>query len=237
MTQPRSVLFDLDNTVYAYSPCHQAGLNAAWSASVDMVGSWADKAAFLDGYDRARQRVKEQIRGAAASHSRLLYFKAMFEAVLGRTDTGCSRELEEIYWSGYFDQMKPDSGCEDVLCRVRSAGIRSAWVSNFTTERQLLKLEHLGLSGAVDLLVTSEEAGADKPDPAVLLLAMERLGMGPVDTWIVGDSLTDDVGSGKKTGVFTVWFDRYGEGCGKGGHSDPDAVVNSWAELGRLLGV
>jgi putative hydrolase of the HAD superfamily len=237
MTPPRLVLFDLDNTVYAYNPCHQAGLDAAWTASAAVVGSWADKASFLDEYDRARHRVKDQISGAAASHSRLLYFKAMLEMALGRTGTIYSVKLEEIYWEGYFGQMKPDTGCEDVLDRVKKAGIRSAWVSNFTTQRQLLKLEHMGLSGAVDLLVSSEEAGADKPDPAALLLAMERLDAEPANTWIVGDSLVDDVGSGEAVGLFTVWYDRDGVGCGNDAKVSPDEIVNNWAELGRLLGV
>jgi putative hydrolase of the HAD superfamily len=95
----------------------------------------------------------------------------------------------------------------------------------------------MGLSGAVDLLVSSEEAGADKPDPAALLLAMERLDAEPANTWIVGDSLVDDVGSGEAVGLFTVWYDRDGVGCGNDAKVSPDEIVNNWAELGRLLGV
>lgn len=52
-------------------------------------------------------------------------------------------------------------------------------------------LEGLGLQGFIDTVATSDEVGRVKPDPAVVLLALERLGARPGDAAVLGDSWKD----------------------------------------------
>ena len=47
----------------------------------------------------------------------------------------------------------------------------------------------------VDVVVSSAEAGASKPDPAIFRLALERLGVQPERTLHVGDSPADAEGA------------------------------------------
>jgi putative hydrolase of the HAD superfamily len=142
-----------------------------------------------------------------------------------------ARRLHEAYWSGYFGAMKVDDGCAALLRDWRTAGVRLAWVSNFTTERQILKLEALGLAAAADALVTSEEAGAEKPDPRVIDLALARLSAQAEHTWLVGDSAKDDVAGALARGLTPIWLRREGE---TGGAAGAAAVVDDWAGLRRL---
>ena len=53
-------------------------------------------------------------------------------------------------------------------------------------------LERLGVDGLFSAVVTSAEAGAAKPDPAVLRLALERLGADPGRALHVGDEDVDE---------------------------------------------
>jgi putative hydrolase of the HAD superfamily len=53
-------------------------------------------------------------------------------------------------------------------------------------------LERLGVDGLFSAVVTSAEAGAAKPDPAVLRLALERLGVDPGRALHVGDEDVDE---------------------------------------------
>ena len=53
----------------------------------------------------------------------------------------------------------------------------------------------LELEGLFDAVVTSAEAGAAKPDPAVFLLALARLGVPPAHAAHVGDSEADEEGA------------------------------------------
>ena len=226
MPMPRGLLLDLDNTAYAYAPCHEAGLLAGWDAARAWYPNEAD---FRAAYGDARRRVKEQVGPrSAAVHCRLLYFKALVEDHRGRSDSAEAQRLHRAYWDGYFAAMTPDPGVVDFFETVQ---LPTAWVTNFTTERQVLKLAHLGLLDAADFLFTSEEAGAEKPDPALLQLALRRMNLRPDEVWHVGDSLREDGGMARAGGVRFVWFNRAGEDVPPG----VDAVVRDWFELGKML--
>ena len=110
----KALLVDIDNTVYAYAPCHDAGMREAFRFSRDH-GFWSDEDDFRGAYSRARRGVKTRLASGAAAHSRLLYFKEMLEAASGPAALGCFIALERAYWNGYASALAPDPGCLDVL--------------------------------------------------------------------------------------------------------------------------
>jgi putative hydrolase of the HAD superfamily len=80
-------------------------------------------------------------------------------------------------------------------CRVLAArGLRLAVVSNWDVGLHD-HIAALGLNGLFGAVVTSAEAGAPKPDPAVFHLALERLGVSPGRAAHVGDSEADEEGA------------------------------------------
>ena len=75
----KAIFIDIDNTLYAYEPCHEAGIEKAWSAAQGLPLAARDKTDFISQYDSARQTVQRQVVKWAASHCRLLYFKTLME--------------------------------------------------------------------------------------------------------------------------------------------------------------
>ncbi len=229
-----AVLFDLDNTVYAYDICHQSGLCAAYQASLRIGSLFSSQEEFDKAYHEGRSSAKKYLAGKAASHCRLLYFKKLIEKVYGKTRQNETLLLHEAYWDGYFQGMICEPGSREVLEGLRGKGIRTAWVTNFTTERQFRKLDYLGLVDAVDFLVTSEEVDSEKPSPEGIRLALRNLGISPSPRVIlVGDSETEDGGAASEAGVGFVWYRRkHGESKGR---FAPTSIVESWQQLGELL--
>jgi HAD superfamily hydrolase (TIGR01450 family) len=71
-----------------------------------------------------------------------------------------------------------------------------------------------------------------KPQPPLFQIALRRLGVAPRTAAMVGDSLTSDVAGARAVGMWTVLY------APDGAPADAaDAVVRSFAELGRLAGV
>lgn len=82
---------------------------------------------------------------------------------------------------------------EDVpgaLARWHQQGLRLAVVSNFDQRLEGL-LEALGLRPWFSAVVISSRAGAAKPSPAPLRLALEQLGLRADEAWHIGDSQED----------------------------------------------
>lgn len=69
-----------------------------------------------------------------------------------------------------------------------------------------------GLDELLEVVVTSVDAGAAKPDPAGLLVALDRLGATPAEALFVGDADVD-AGAAQRAGCA---FARVGPGCGAG---------------------
>lgn len=88
-------------------------------------------------------------------------------------------------------QFEPLPGAVEACEELVSHGIRTAVVSNWDIGLH----DHLERLG-IDLpIVTSAEAGAPKPDPAVFELALARLHAEPTDAVHVGDSSDDEEGA------------------------------------------
>lgn len=84
------------------------------------------------------------------------------------------------------------SGAREAVEHLRRLGLELAVVSNWDVALRE-HLRGLGLDGLT--VVTSAEAGAPKPDPAVFLRALERLGVQPERALHVGDSEADEQGA------------------------------------------
>jgi len=87
-------------------------------------------------------------------------------------------------------ELLPDAGA--ALQKLRRHGLAVAVVSNWDVGL-LQHLDGLGLGDVT--VVTSAQAGAPKPDPAVFTLALELLGVQPSRALHVGDSDADEAGA------------------------------------------
>ena len=82
----------------------------------------------------------------------------------------------------------------EVPCQLeawKARGLKLAVVSNFDQRLHDL-LEGLGLNRWLDAVVISSQAGAAKPNPKPLLLALQALELGAHQVWHVGDSAADE---------------------------------------------
>lgn len=82
-------------------------------------------------------------------------------------------------------------GSVEVLEGLRERGLLLAVAANWDCSLPEL-IERLGLDGLFSTVVTSAEAGRPKPDPAVLRLALERMGVEASRTLHVGDEPLDE---------------------------------------------
>ncbi|MFD1645921.1 HAD family hydrolase [Haloarchaeobius litoreus] len=200
-----AVFFDLDNTLYPYQPCNEAGKRAARRRATDL-GYDLDREAFEARYQEARSEVKRELAGTASAHERFLYFKRLIEIHTGTHKSRHALELGEAYWEAYIDEMELFDGVVETFDAIGEAGLDIAIVSNLTTRIQLKKIEHLGIEGSIDLVVTSEEAGSEKPASIMFTLPLSQLDLRPSEVVMVGDSVTADIEGGNAVGLTTVLF-------------------------------
>jgi putative hydrolase of the HAD superfamily len=228
-----AVLFDLDNTLYPYAPCNEAGKRAALDALRER-GYELDRAAFDDLYATGRRETKRETGGTAASHSRHVYFKRGLSRHAGEPDPAGALAAGDAYWNGYLAAMSLCDGVEAVLDALSAAGTDVAVVTNLTTRVQLRKLVRLGIDDRIDLLVTSEEVGREKPSALPFTSALAEFDCSPSEALAVGDNVETDVAGANAVGLGSALFVADGDAPVDGditASQRPDYRLDALADL------
>jgi HAD superfamily hydrolase (TIGR01549 family) len=205
LPRPDAVLVDLDDTLYAYAPAHAAALLAARERCEVRLG--IEGSAFDRFFEAARAHVKQALGHTASAHNRLLYFQRLIELSTNKSDPMLALELEKTYWRRYLSSAELFPHVRDFIDELRYAKIPTALVTDLTTQIQLRKLVYFELDHAFDAVVTSEEVGADKPDPRMYEAALSKLGLekGKARAWMIGDCPEKDVRGAKRAlAAFTI---------------------------------
>ena len=103
----------------------------------------------------------------------------------------------------------PDA--EAALARLRERGLRLVVVSNWDCSLSTV-LERCGLAALLDGVVSSAEAGARKPDPAIFAAALELAGCEAPEALHVGDTREEDLDGARAAGIRALLLDRDGAG-------------------------
>ena len=195
----KAILLDLDDTLYAYKPYHLAGYEACklLAEKKYQISSSDFEAAWKVG----RNRVHQDLHGQGASHSRLLYVQKLYENLFQKTNPQFALEMEETYWNTFLNNMEFKPGVEEFLKEAKDKGIKMCIVTDLTAQIQMRKWLKLDLGRYIDYLVTSEEAGIEKPGAYMFELAMEKLGVKPEECIMIGDSEEKDIKGAEAMGI------------------------------------
>lgn len=202
-----AVLLDLDDTCYPYPACNEAGKRAAWRRARDLGYEW-DRDEFDERYAAARRAVKREIAETAAEHERYLYVKRLLREATGTHRARDAVALGDAFWEAYLEEMTLFPGVEETLAELDDLDVDLAIVSNLTTRIQLEKIDRLGIERYLDLVVTSEETGREKPAGVMFTTALSELERTPSETALVGDSVPADVEGANAVGITTILFNE-----------------------------
>jgi 2-haloalkanoic acid dehalogenase type II len=204
-----TILFDLDDTLFDHAGTARAALAATAAARPTL-----QQVPVEDLYSRYSELLEElhpqvmtgRISYLAARHERFQRLLAPYEPAPTAVVVS---DLAEQHYAHYQQLRRPVVGALALLQALKPA-YKIGIVTNNRTAEQQEKLHHLGMSGLVDALITSEEVGVLKPDPRIYEVALARLGANPAETVMVGDNWQADVLGALAVGIRPLWLNRTG---------------------------
>jgi len=133
----------------------------------------------------------------------------------------------------FYLTLEPFPEVPEVLRQLKTAGLRTAILSNGSPMMLDAAVRESGLSTLLDAVLSVESVGVYKPHPKVYQLAVDRLGI-PAAAIAFQSSNAWDAYAASAFGMQVVWCNRYGQRPerlpGK-----PDRMVRSLAELPALV--
>ncbi len=178
-----TLFFDLDDTLVNSAAAYDEGLRALGLEPNDPI--------FLE----ARKQVKEVLGAVPSARSRILYLKRYLELSSGYTPIH-HLEILKKYEDSVCSFVKKQwlELKRDVLFSNLSLKHQLYIVTNETTRMQSLKMLALDphfkyFSG----MITSEEAGVEKPNLKIFQLALLRSRAEVHNSYMIGDSIENDI--------------------------------------------
>ena len=209
-----TIFFDFGNTL-GYST---RSVLEVWVAAAAEHGIVLQQDALLEGMKAADQVYNPKVY---EYRGRMPEFWGLYDAyVLSRLDIADrDGSLSRAVGSAFLDAeglFRAFPETHSVLSELKQRGYALGVISN-NTDEMLDRMKSLGLVRYFDTITYSQEAGAEKPDPAPFELALRRAGRAPHECLHVGDSLEQDVAGARRVGIEPVLVDRTmkysGAGC------------------------
>ncbi len=226
----KAVFFDLDGTLYDYDRGDRLGREAIVSYMKEHFGMEPEAARKALG--RAFRESRERIGyDSGSTHNRLIRYQMMLED-LSLPIHPHAMALASLYWDTLIGQASPEPGLVPLLKVLKAAGLVTGVGTNMTAMIQFRKLEALGLWPYIDILVTSEEVGTEKPDSKVFDWCARKAGLANSECVFIGDSWTKDVAGANGAGMAGVLY--------RGKDSDPvpaDERILSYEDCLREEGI
>lgn len=223
----KALMLDIDNTLYDYNVVHSVAINSVIKLCTNNFN--LDESKIISAYEKARHQVHIELSGTAASHNRLLYFQRMCE-LLKLNPLQHSMEMYNTYWDSFLEHLLPFAGIYDLLKKYKN---NICLITDLTAHIQYRKIEKLNLEEYCQIIVTSEEAGKEKPHPYIFLLALQKLGLKASEVCMIGDSFKKDICGAASIGIDAIWFNH--ENKQESYNEENIQEVCTFAEIRSLL--
>ena len=219
----KGIVFDLDNTLVDFMAMKRLAIDAAISAMIDA------------GLNLSREEIQTRID--AIYQERGMEFQSVFDQLLygefQKVDYKILSAGVLAYRRAREAALVPYPHVYSTLIELVKMGMKTGVVSDAPAREAWLRLAYLNMHHLFDHVVTFEDTGIRKPEPAPFKKILELLRIEPQEALMIGDWAERDVVGAAKVGMKTV-FARYGDTFGTV-ESNADYEVDDISELIEII--
>lgn len=198
----KGIIFDLDGTIFDFHANDVIAIKKLCAYVKEKFGMGEDE--FVKIFNDAKKIVKKRLSDGGSRHSRTLHCQIALE-LMNESPFNYAMEMNDVYWSAFFENMRPYDGVVEFLQSLKANNIKTAICTDMTAYVQFGKLKQLGIENLIDAIVTSQETGMEKPSPVMFNLVLEKLQIKASEAAYFGDSLERDIEGASNCGLKTFW--------------------------------
>ena len=230
------VWFDLDDTLYDHFYSVARAMERIRAEYPAFARHEARELAVL--YNQALNEVYlEYLRGNidfAEMRRRKLhrFFRAAGVLEPGAPDNA---EFHRVYDEAYCVERRATPGSIEAVRQVQERGMGVAVLTNGTQRVQEEKLRIIGFASLLPCLLTSDKAGATKPESEIFQWALRQTKRAAHRVLMIGDNLQNDVEGALRAGIRAA---HYSPSSTKRTVATPAGmapVISDWAQVSDLL--
>lgn len=205
----KEVIFDIDNTLYNYDKGHAKAMQQLCRYAQEQFGAGPEE--FKERLMRSSREITERLgRDNAAIHSRSIRTQKLLED-WGKPLFPHVQIMYHVYWDTLLEESGPEPGAVACMEKLRELGIGIGIGTDMTAMMQYKKLEAFGFAPFITHMVTSQEAGVEKPHPDFMALCVRKSGVKAGECAFVGDHFEKDACGSRAAGMHGIWYNPEGK--------------------------
>lgn len=190
----KAVFFDIDDTLYDTSGFAKLARKAALNVMID--------AGLPLGSDEAYKLLRQIINEYGSNYDK--HFNILTKRVFGEENPLLIALGMITYHNVKFALLRLFPQTTKTLIYLKEKGYHLGVISNGKTIKQWEKLIRLDLHHFFDEVITSEEAGVEKPDVRIFNAAMEKMGCKPNKSIMIGNKFNEDIKGALNSGMLAI---------------------------------
>jgi HAD superfamily hydrolase (TIGR01549 family) len=202
----KGIIIDLDNTFYSYDICHDKALNNVILFIQNNYNTKKDNDEIKNLYENISKTLKYELSNTASSHNKSIYFKQLIEIL--KINYSTTKILNDLYWKVFFENMICFEGVKDFIEWNKKLGVKIGVLTDYETEYQIQKLQKLDLMDYIDIIVTSEEVGIEKPSSQMFQTILRKLSLTSEEVIMIGDDFNKDIKGAINMNILSYWFNN-----------------------------
>jgi putative hydrolase of the HAD superfamily len=230
----KAVLFDFDDTIEDFKAAKVYAHAKVAKRMLESYGVYEQTTIkLLQDIDK-----KFSVKGVHSKpllYDRHLWFKDYFKNIGVEVSKADIDGFVNLYWRFIIEGAKPMPNAQRVLRELKkeyktAVMSDSDGIKRFKVERA----KTCGLFSLIDLFLTSDDVGVNKPAIKFYSRIFEKLGVRAEECVMVGDKPQVDLKLAKELGMKTVWM-KHGDWAKRQGKNHFDYVDYSIRDLDQLL--
>jgi len=199
----KGIIFDLDNTIYDYNLSHNTAINEVFYYLIQNNPSLTIE--YIERlYEDISTNLKFELKLTASSHNKSIYFKQLLEKL--NIEFSLFLPINNIYWEVFYKNMVCYEGIIDFLVFNKNIGKKIGILTDYETDYQIIKLDKLGILKYIDVIVTSEEVGIEKPSCQMFNTILNKIHLNSSEVIMIGDNFEKDIKGAINMNIFSYWF-------------------------------
>lgn len=214
----RHLFFDLDHTLWDFRTNSRATLQELYAELELPTYGLPDKSEFITAYEEINAALWAQysVNGMDKEVLRILRFRNTL-LQFGVKNDKLARTIGDLYIERCPRRTALMPGALEVLDHLHGKCALHI-ITNGFQETQHTKLNSSGLVGYFDCIITSEKAGARKPEPRIFRYALNKARASASESAMIGDDVKADIHGARSAGMDQLLFDPDGR------HADAEAT-------------
>jgi len=230
MPEYTCIFLDLDRTLWDFEANARDAFLDLY-ATYELGRIFPDFETFHQTYRRINRQLWEDYRNGKIAKEALKYvrFQMTLEA-FGKNDLPLAKKLGEDYVSVSATKTRLFPYSHEVLSYLKER-YRLFIITNGFQEVQHKKIRNSGMDNYFEGIITSEQAGVQKPHEEIFLYALQQAGVNAEDALMIGDDLEGDIKGAEALGMDQIYFNPER----KDHQAHPTYEIHSLQELKQLL--